>query len=137
MSVMDDPPEDFRLLELIAKTDNATFCLDYEGVEFPMIDYDQEIDISWIIDMQTMGDDGKPAIIKKALQQTKFRMNEVGARVQSAVAMVMARCMSMPKPRHTIDKPFLLWIYRRETLADDPIFVGYFTEEDWKKPKEL
>jgi hypothetical protein len=135
MSMIDDPPENFQLLELIAKAERSTCCFDYKGVEFPMIDYDQEIDISWIKGLNTVGDDKQLAIITQALQQTKFKMNEIGARVQSAVAMVMARCL--PKPRLVIDKPFLLWIYRRDTLGDTPLFVGYFTEEVWKKPKKL
>ena len=109
----------------------------HEGVIFPMIDYNEEIDISWIVGMNTVGTDGQPAIISQAKQQTKFKMNQIGARVKSAAAMSMCRGISAkPKP-YVIDQPFLCWILRKSVLGFDPIFVGHFGEANWKNPGSL
>ena len=106
-----------------------------DGVVFPMVDYNSQVDISWICGMTTGKslDDFK---IEQALQQTKFRMNERGARAQSAVAMGF-RCRSVAPVRHTVymDRPFLLWIERQGIKV--PLFAGVFAEDVWKEPKEL
>ena len=137
MTVLPNPPKGFELLELIQKID-ATLQNErgYDGVIFPMIDYDEMINISWIRGMETEGKGG-PWRISQALQQTKFRMNEVGAKVESAVAMGarFMYCASEPIPDLVIDHPFLLWI-KREGLSH-PLFIGHFTEIDWKRPERL
>jgi len=105
------------------------------GVEFPMVNYDSRVDISWILGMRT-GSKPDDFFIEQALQQTKFRMNERGARAQSAVAMTF-RCLSCaaPDPWVTIDRPFLLWIERQD--VDIPLFAGVFAEDVWKEPEGL
>lgn len=102
----------------------------YKGVVFPMVDLDVKPDISWICGMGV----GSGFFIDKALQQTKFRMNELGARVQSSAAMTMSRGISMIGP-HTIDRPFLVWI-KRDGL-EFPLFAALLCEDVWKEPKEL
>jgi hypothetical protein len=135
LSAYDNPPRDFDLVRL---ADNIEKRLrwerGYDGVVFPMVSYDREQDISWIVGMSTADDRGVPAHIAEALQQTKFSMNEVGAKVESAAAMKIMRSAPrrMPK-RLIIDKPFLLWI-RRKGLSQ-PLFVGHFCEDVWKNPE--
>jgi hypothetical protein len=102
----------------------------FEGVSFPMVDLDQRPDISWIEGCQV----GGGFFIEKAMQQTKFRMNEKGARVQSAAAMTKSRGMSVNQP-HVIDRPFLLWI-KRDGI-EFPLFAAVLCEDVWKEPKEL
>ncbi|MDO8599294.1 MAG: serpin family protein [bacterium] len=110
---------------------------EYDGVTFPMVSYDQQVDISWLRGLHTTGDDELPAIIVQALQQTRFRMNDVGARAESAVAFGMTRSMSMerPKPELIINEPFLCWIRRPNCRL--PLFVGYFDTDSWKDPGSL
>jgi len=107
----------------------------YKGAIFPMIQYDEEVDISWVTGLATTGEDGAVAIIKHALQQTKFRMNDVGAIVESAVAMGVLRSVVMERPL-IIDRPFLLWL-SRPSMPQLPLFAGWFNEDDWKNPGAL
>jgi hypothetical protein len=111
-----------------------TVCYDYNGVIFPMVDLDQEVDISWLKGMLVTPD----FYIAQALQQTKFKMNEKGAHVKSAVALGL-ECTACPEKSMrlplVIDTPFYLWIERPGVT--DPIFAAYVTEENWKDPKSL
>lgn len=106
----------------------------YEGVVFPMVNYDREIDISFMQGLNC--NEPKPGFyVVQAKQQTKFRMNETGARVESAAAMTM-RCMSANiKSPFVIDRPFLLWITRRG--VNMPLFGGLFAEDVWSDPETL
>lgn len=110
---------------------------DYNGVLFPQVDLDQEVDIDWLKQLWTNAEDGYDYEVTQALQQTKFRMNEKGARAQSAVAVGISRCTSMQpvRPPVYIDKPFLVWIERPG--LDQPLFTGWISEENWKVPKDL
>lgn len=103
----------------------------FAGLVFPMIDLDQRPDISWLLGMNTRGEDGKPGIITQALQQTKFSMDEIGAQVQSAVAIAVSRGIGGPV-HHVINKPFIC-VVRRGDLKQ-AIFTGYLMEDCWKKP---
>lgn len=135
MTMLDQPPEGFDLVATAERLSGARPSYDWGGLVFPMVDLDQKVDISWLLDMRTMGDDFQPAWITQALQQTILKMNEVGARAKSAVAIAVTRGMSMPKPDHIINKPFLVW-FERDGL-NKPLFVGHITEEDWKNPGSL
>ena len=107
-----------------------------EGVIFPMVHYDKQVDISWLKGLRTAPGDMYWEVAE-ALQQTKFRMNEFGARAESAVAMGMRFCCAAaaPKPWVVIDKPFILWIERRGVSM--PLFAGTFAEDVWKNPGSL
>lgn len=130
----------FSGFEFVARaeeiTANLRFCHDYGDLIFPMVDLNQEVDISWLMNMETDAADGRRAWVTQALQQTKLRMNEVGARVESAVAVAITlEMMVMPKPPHTIDRPFLIW-FTRDGLSK-PLFVGYIGYEDWRNPGSI
>ena len=104
----------------------------FGGVVFPMVSLDQTTELSWLKGMIGRGDRDE-ATITQAIQQTKFKMNEKGARAQSAVAIGMTR--SMAPPDHTIDKPFLVWILR--TGVHRPIIAAHVTQESWVNPGSL
>lgn len=104
---------------------------DFLGVEFPMVDLDIQADLSWLCGMNTAGEDGAPAIISQAKQQTKLKMDELGAAVESAVALGVKRFVGGPA-YHTICQPFLMVVHR-PCLAF-PIFMGYLAEDCWKRP---
>jgi hypothetical protein len=137
MTVMDFMRGDlFSISEKVEKLNEIGKMTDTEDcactVIFPMVDYNQKVDISWLKGL-TLND----YTIGEAFQQTKFRMNEIGARAESAVAMGF-RCMCLDKEREKvvlIDKPFLLWI-RRDGI-DLPLFSGIFAEDVWKAPADL
>jgi hypothetical protein len=105
-----------------------------EGVIFPMVDYNQEIDIAWLKGLKTNPEGNWK--VAEALQQTKFRMNEEGARAESAVAMGLRCCVAAePAPWVEINKPFILWIERDG--IEMPLFSGTFAEDVWKNPETL
>jgi len=125
----------FDLVDLAIRIEREAHHTEkFSGVVFPMIDYDAQVDISWLEGMHTVGSDGHPAVIEKALQQTKVKMNEVGVRVESAVGMSMMR-MNMLSGPLVIDRPFLLWI--RRDGVEQPLFVGHFYEDTWKNPGKI
>ncbi len=128
------PLQDFELLQWIrtVKNNRLTSTDDYDAVKFPMVDLDQEVNISWLEKMQL-----QDWYIAQALQQNKFKMNEVGAHVKSAVAIAMERSCHDPRDENNIviDKPFYLWIERPGIT--DPIFAGYITEQHWKEPQDI
>eukprot|EP00047_Mylnosiga_fluctuans_P006313 m.246234 g.246234 ORF g.246234 m.246234 type:complete len:282 (-) comp14942_c0_seq1:124-969(-) len=97
----------------------------FTGVTFPMVDLDQQPDISWLKGMTSSA-----GILQQAKQQTKFAMDEIGAVVKSAVAMHVARCL--PPPALHINKPFIA-IVRRAGLKL-PLFAGYIDVDSWRKP---
>jgi len=111
---------------------------DYGAVVFPMIDFEEKPDIGWIVGLQEF-DSGMIHCIRQAIQQTKFKMNHIGAEVKSAVAMeIMASgCLdtsfSKPRPDLVINKQFLLWVKRPG--IDLPLFVGHLFPDCWADPK--
>jgi hypothetical protein len=108
---------------------------DYAGVVFPMVDLKQNVDISWLIDMQTNTSDNKIALISQALQETHFSMDTKGAHAKSAVALGirLTHAVVRPRPDLIIDGPMLVWCERPN--LSQPLFVAHVTQEDWKKPE--
>jgi hypothetical protein len=103
----------------------------YSNIVFPMVDLDQQEDISWLKGMTL-----KNYFITQALQQTKFKMNEVGARVKSAAALALDGAMQTTEEKNlVIDEPFYIWIERDGVTA--PVFAAYVTPENWKNPQNL
>lgn len=136
--VPDEPiANDFKLVDFVANIRNDHLSPDYRyvGVIFPKVSLDQRVNIDWLKRMQTTGDDGLPAIITQALQQTKYRMNEIGARAESAVALGVMRGMAPIENPLVIDRPFVCWI--EKTGISLPLFAGYINYPDWKDPGSL
>jgi hypothetical protein len=136
MTIADQTLQDFELLSHVQNiTKNIEYTDDpdhYDFIKFPMVDLDQEVNIKWLLGMRCPGYN-----IEQALQQTKFKMNEEGARVKSAVAIALTESagISQPKKCIIVDEPFYVWIERPVFQA--PIFVGYIAQEHWKDPKNL
>jgi hypothetical protein len=138
LTIQDEPLANFQLLEKIQLLSQSfRRSLDYSGIIFPMVDYDRRVDISWLLKISTLDIDNNPVFIDQIIQQTTLKMNEKGARVKSVVAASIVFTASADdfKPYLIIDKPFLIW-FRREGLSL-PLFAGYMTQEDWKKPANL
>ncbi len=137
MTILNNAPNDG--FDLIAKAEafsrNLSSNREFGGLVFPMVDLDQRVDIGWLMGMKTTGDNGQPAWITQALQQTILEMNEVGARAKSAVAISVMRSIEMPKPDMVINDQFLIW-FERDGLAK-PLFVGHITQEDWRNPGDI
>jgi hypothetical protein len=107
----------------------------YDGVTFPMVSLNHEVDITWIRNLYEK-DTGMDYYIRQSLQQTKFDMNENGAEVKSAAAFECAGSgfyMSAPQPYYVIDEPFMVWVERPGVGV--PIFMGFCHEDSWKDPE--
>ncbi len=108
-------------------------CRDFSGLVFPMVDLEEEVDISWLKGLPAFLGDDEVAFISQALQQTKFKMDQIGAIVESAVAIGIAKTsISKPRPDLVIDKPFFVTVRRKGFNL--PIFSGYIAQDCWKKP---
>jgi len=138
ITIADTMPDDpFALNWKVEQLRNVQRPFGVEGVMFPMVNYDRMVDISWIEGMKIKPGDGDDGFyISQALQQTKFKMNEIGARAQSAVAMTFRCCaVAAPNPWVVIDRPFVLWIERPGVQM--PLFAGVFAEDVWENPGGL
>jgi hypothetical protein len=138
MSVLDFMPHDTfaitdKVNQLREVKNDLSNCDSCDGVIFPMVDYNRQVDIGWIEGMET-GEGIDDWYISQAIQQTMFRMNEKGARAKSAVAL-RCKCAESYDNWIRIDKPFILWIERPG--VDIPLFAGVFAEDVWKKPQSL
>lgn len=137
MTIADGVVQDF---ELIARIDAIRRSLqpskmDYDYLKFPMVDLNQEVDITWLEGIwTTVAGSVHRAFIVKALQQTKFKMNEFGAKVESTMTGLVAGATDDERELR-IDQPFFLWI-EREGISI-PVIYAYITEEDWKDPGSL
>ena len=127
-------------LDLLSQIDLLITSLEpdlghYDSLVFPMIDLNQQVDISWLGGLKTTDEAGRVWEISQAKQQTKFKMNELGARVKSAVAVAI-RCLSIARNNPIIiDKPFFLWIQRQGLSY--PLLYSYLDYECWSNPGNL
>jgi len=139
MTMLNQSPEGFDLVKKAEKLSDFDKCWEdvdeYDGIVFPMVDLNQTVDISWLEGLGTIDEKNVFWYIAQALQQTKVRMNEIGVRVQSAVAVGLMKGVMPHRPDLIINRPFLMWIERPG--LEKPLFVGYITEEDWKNPGSL
>ena len=111
---------------------------EYDGFIFPKIDLDEETVLEWIIDLQfeTPRAPIPFYVVAQALQQTKLKMNELGFRVKSAVAMgILAGAAPKRTEPYVINKPFLMWIVRPG--LSKPLFMAYLNKDVWKDPENL
>lgn len=105
MTVCDEELEDFELISKAEWISDPNLCIDtklsreYEGLVFPMIDLDHQVDISWLKGMFTIDDEGYLNKLTQAFQQTKLKMNHEGARIKDAVAIGGMRCTSIRIPK--------------------------------------
>lgn len=134
------PKEPLEGLDLVELADDISRNMDilpgrYDGIRFPMVDLNIINEIGWLEGLSTTNKLGMPAEIIQAVQQIKIKMNEKGARFQSATAMgITLRSVSVPQDL-IIREPFLLWVGRRE--LEKPLIAAFVTQESWKNPGNL
>ena len=135
MTMLDDPPAGLALLERAYALSRAGKEIDdFDGLVFPMVHLDQAIGLEWLVGLVTDDEEGLPWEIEAALERNRLRMNEVGARAESAVMLQMVWAAIGPEPKsdHVIDRPFLVW-FERDGLSR-PLFAAYVAEEEWRNP---
>ena len=135
MTMFDDPPAGLGLLEgahELSRTGKEVH--DFDGLVFPMVHLDQAVELGWLLALAADDEEGIPWLIEAALQRNRLRMNEIGARAESAV-MVQPVAVGLgwePKPDHVIDRSFLVW-FERDGLSR-PLFAAFVAEEEWRNP---
>lgn len=142
------PKEPLEGLDLIEMADTLSKNMDignrrrqmppaYDGIRFPMVDLNITNDIGWLKDMSTtVKTTNVPAEITQAIQQIKIKINEKGARFQSATAIVVTlKSVNIPIHDLIIREPFLIWVKRRN--LEKPLMAAFVTEENWKNPGNL
>ncbi|MFA5187968.1 MAG: hypothetical protein WC460_01255 [Patescibacteria group bacterium] len=137
LTMANDVPTGLELIGYASKLiSQLRYNPGYEGLQFPMVDFTNQPDLSWLIGMSTTDSNGNPAVISQALQETKLRLNENGARVQDAAAMTLIRaCVTIPKKKLIINRPFLCIF--TQTGLKLPLAVFHLEPDCWKDPGGL
>lgn len=139
LTLMDKPYQGSALLSLAERLIRGAYApqgKNFDGVRFPKVKLDQEVDIAWLKNMWTKSSENRPYEIAQALQQTKIAMNEKGARAKSAAAIgVVATAVRRPIPDYVINKPFLFVLIRPGLSR--PLVAAYVERADWKDPGDL
>lgn len=81
----------------------------FAGAQVLMLDFDIKPDISWMIGADTNTEDGERFFIAQAAQQFKMRMDETGARIKVATAIVLVKGIHEEPSVFVLDRPFYGW----------------------------
>lgn len=103
---------------------------DYDGVDLPMVYFDVQPDISWLVGLKT----DRGAEIMQAVQQVTFGMNQFGARAKQASALGATRGISIEN-YYKVDGPFLVIFGRVGCKL--PTFHAYVEESDFRDPGDF
>lgn len=127
----------FQLLQLAAKIQKSLVpTFSYGDLCFPMVNIDQEVDVSWLKGLSTHTDSGRVARLTEVVQYCELKVNETGALAAAATGMAVTyESLITPKPAVVFDQPFLLWISRNGCPL--PTFAAWVDYTDWKNPGEL
>lgn len=129
--VMGEPPQDELQLMKHVRQLSASLRPDrerYSNLFFPKVALDRNEDISWLCGLSTLDEHKGENIIAQALQQTKFRLDHLGAHVESAAAMAVKRVFDT-NPSIIINRPFYVWL-ERDGLSL-PLFAAYLDTDVW------
>ena len=128
ISRIDGIPEGrFGLVELVHHMSMVKAPSKYKGVVVPMIDYNEEDEISSLEGLAVY--DNPPHSISKAFYRTRFRMNEMGKKGEGSTDIDSPSMDGWPC---VVDGPFAVWVQKGSSKF--PIFVGVFCPDSWKDP---
>jgi hypothetical protein len=95
----------------------------YRELTFPAVSLSADVDISWMAGMEVPG-----FRIDEAIKKVKLRLDDKGARAQSAVAFVMK---SIASNTYTIGRQFYV-IFTRDDMNFPP-FVALVASDSWTR----
>lgn len=105
----------------------------YSTLTFPMADVDVTTPLNWLLNMWTYDQEGFYTFVSQAKQQSKLKLNHLGALMESGVTVgAMRFAFPVQKQPHVINRPFLYSAWRPG--ASLPVFVAHITQESWKNP---
>lgn len=129
---VDDPPErQYDLLDRANDTMADKVPVDpdrapYNRVVVPCMDLNLQSDLVWMHGMNK-----NDHVIDQAVQVLRIRMNELGARTQSATALGTTRSSPSARRRLMFNKPFYGWFTGPDSSV--PFSVFYSTPEAWRR----
>lgn len=129
--------DDLDLLSMVILLSNGSQIYDYGNLIFPKVKHNTEVDISFFKGMGFKGKRRSGGVdfcrVKEAKAQTKFEMDHLGAKAESAAAFGMSfERMRISKPSMVIDDTFYVWMTRKGMSV--PYFAGCIDSSDWEDP---
>lgn len=103
----------------------------FAGAKVPMIDFDLRPDLTWVLGAGLTTKRSGRYAITQAKQQFKLRMDETGARVKVATALVMATSLRSDPTVFLVDRPFYGWWTQRG--IDLPMATFFADWDCWRK----
>jgi len=103
----------------------------FAGAKVPMIEFDVKPDLRWLLGADTTTVSGDYYVIAQAAQHFKMRMDETGARVKVATALLLAGISQLPGV-FVVDRPFYGWW--TQPGIDLPMAVFFADWDSWRKP---
>lgn len=123
----------FELLNTIqrikADLQDITFYFASGVLQFPKAAVNHQPDVSWIEEMGI--DTYSKYSIKKAKQQTKFNLDEIGAEVKSAFACITEEQSGCERQDLIINKPYIAW--RERENVSIPVVAALIAHDSWQK----
>jgi hypothetical protein len=104
----------------------------WQGAIIPMVDLIDNPDLSWMVGLSATDRNGGPVVINQALQETKFKMDELGASAESGAAAGGTRADPKEHETFVIDRPFVAWIERPQVGI---VFAARCSYNCWRDPK--
>jgi hypothetical protein len=104
------------------------------GVTVPMLDFDRDADISWMLQFSSIDERGGGHAITQAFQQFKLRLDNTGARVKVATGFGSRSLAPAGPEPYVFDSPFLGFFTQpgHDTIA----LAAFYADVDvWKKPE--
>lgn len=97
----------------------------------PVVDFDVEREYKEMIGAGVQSGELKGYYIAVMVEKIRFRIDEVGAKVENEAVMIMTRCMPMVRPnvkRLILDRPF--WVVMKQKGAH-PYFIAQINSADF------
>ena len=116
----------FAIAQQLMKTKSDKVAASLDSISFPEVNMDCKPDVSWLIGMYAGQN-----IISKALMQTKFTMDKVGAKAEAAAAIGVRKCIVPSNNNLIFDQPFMAWIEKPGIAL--PTFVAWCDYDSWKQ----
>ena len=108
---------------------------EYTHVRVPMVKLHNRPDVSWLLGLSMIVPDSVDYELTQAVAQTRFGMNEHGARAKEEFAGQVTMRSASRLVIYEVNQPFLLTIGFSDVHA--PIFGAWISQEDWNDPGDL
>lgn len=106
----------------------------FDGAVIPMVRAAQCADFGWMKNMWTKTASGSPAVMMQCLNETRLRMNHLGAHGEGYTAM-SGQMLANERSPYVMDRPFLTWW--EQNGIELPIFSAFVMETEWQDPGNL